>query len=195
MEEPYRLLSEYINLRGPTDESTLGRIAACFSPISFPKKKILVSEGDICHYNYFVNRGCLRFYSVNEAGVENTRYFALDSKFGTALSSFISRQPSFEFIQAVVPTEALRISRDDFYRLVEEIPIVNLIYRDILEMAYVTSQRRIYNLQGQSALERLRWLLDQQPDILSRLPSVMVASYLGVTPHTLSRLKADLYRT
>jgi CRP-like cAMP-binding protein len=195
MHDPYRNLTEYINFRGLTDDGTLACIRACFTPRSFSKKETLLTEGDVCHYNYFVNRGCLRFYSVNDAGVENTRYFALEGKFGTALSSFISREPSFEFIQAVESTEVLRISRDDFYRLVEAIPIVNLIYRDILEMAYVTSQRRIYNLQGQSALDRLRWLLQQQPDILSRLPSVMVASYLGVTPHTLSRLKAELYRT
>ncbi|MES2486135.1 MAG: Crp/Fnr family transcriptional regulator, partial [Bacteroidota bacterium] len=68
----------------------------------------------------------------------------------------------------------------------------NFIYRDILEMAYITSQKRIYGLQGGSALERLKWLMQYQPMVLSRLSNKVVASYLGITPYTLSRLKTDI---
>jgi hypothetical protein len=84
------------------------------------------------------------------------------------------------------------ISRQDFFHLVNTVPQINTIYRDILEMAYVTSQKRIYGLQGKSALEQLKWLMEYQPKILSRLSSKQVASYLGITPFTLSRLKSQL---
>ena len=66
------------------------------------------------------------------------------------------------------------------------------MYRHILEMAYIMSQERIYGFQGQSALERLKWLMDHEPKILSKLSNKVIASFLGVTPYTLSRLKSEI---
>ena len=86
----------------------------------------------------------------------------------------------------------MAISRDDFFHLVDTVPAVAKIYRLILEAAFITAQERIYGFQNLTALEKLRWLLNYQPRILSRLSGRMVASFLGVTPYTLSRLKAEL---
>lgn len=153
---------------------------------------MLLHQNSICNFNLFVNKGCLRFYSHNEEGKELTRYFAFENKFGTSLTSLISQEPSTENIQAVEKSEVLAISRKDFFMLVETTPEINLVYRDILEMAYITTTKRIYNFQGESALDRLKWLMNHQPLILARFSNKMVASYLGITPYTLSRLKADL---
>ena len=76
--------------------------------------------------------------------------------------------------------------------LVNTVPQVGLVYRQILEAAFITAQERIYGFQGLTAMEKLRWLLAYQPNILTRLSNKMVASFLGVTPFTLSRLKAEL---
>jgi CRP-like cAMP-binding protein len=89
-------------------------------------------------------------------------------------------------------SEILYINKTDFYELVKTEPSINLIYLDILEMAYVTSVKRIYNFQGEETLQRLKWLMNYQPMILSRLSNKMIASYLGITPYTLSRLKTKL---
>ena len=86
----------------------------------------------------------------------------------------------------------LYISKEDFYFLVENEPSVNKIYRNILESAYITTQRRIYDFQGTDSLERLRSLIYHQPKILSRISHKIIASYLGITHYTLSRLKAQL---
>ena len=131
-------------------------------------------------------------YHVNAEGMELTRYFAFENKFGTNLTSLIEGLPSIENLQAIEPLEVLRISKTDFFNLVESNPAINKIYRNILENAYITSQKRIYDLQGMTALDRLRWLLEQYPMILTRIPSRMIASYLGITPYTLSRLKSQL---
>lgn len=188
----YDLLFQYFHAKTGIPKESFEDVCRYFKPKRIKRKSFLLMEGEVCHFNYFVNEGCLRIFAVNEETQENTRYFAFEGKFGTALSSFIELKPSFEYIQAVEHAEVLAISRNDFYHLVDTIPAVNQIYRDILEMAYVTSQKRIYGLQGQSALERLRWMMEYQPNILSRLSNKVVASYLGVTPYTLSRLKAEL---
>lgn len=188
----YTTLFQYFTTKTGIDRTTFDTFAHRFQPRKVKRKTLLLRAGETCRYNYFVNEGCLRFYTINDNAQEATRYFAFEGKFGTALSSLIEESPSFEFIEAIEHSEVLAIQRRDFYELVETVPAVNVVYRDILEMAYITSQRRIYNLQGESALERLKWLLEYQPQILARLSSKVVASYLGVTPYTLSRLKSQL---
>ena len=188
----YDLLLRYFRSKTQITKELFDGFCHYFKPKGVKRNEFLLMEGEVCHFNFFVNKGCLRIFAMNEEAQENTRYFAFEGKFGTALSSFIEQKPSLEYIQAVEHSEVLVISRNDFYHLVNTIPQVNYIYRDILEMAYITSQQRIYGLQGQSALERLKWLMEYQPRILTRLSNKVIASYLGVTPYTLSRLKAEL---
>lgn len=156
------------------------------------RREFILLEGDVCQANYFIVQGSFRMYQINEMGQEMIRYFALENKFGTNLSSLIEGSPSIEFIQAIEPTAYFKISRGDFFHLVETSPHVNKAYRNTLENAYITSQKRIYKLQGMPALDRLKWLNEHYPGILNRIPSKMIASYLGVTPFTLSRLKSEL---
>ncbi|MDP2042079.1 MAG: Crp/Fnr family transcriptional regulator [Algoriphagus sp.] len=156
------------------------------------RNELLLREGEVCTFNLFVLSGLLRMYHIGPEGQEFTRYFAFENKFGTSLTSLIESKPSIENIQAVEKSEVLKISKVDFFNLVETVPAVNLVYRNMLEQAYITSQKRIYDFQGKSALERLKWLLSHQPGILNRIPSRLVASYLGITSYTLSRIKAEL---
>lgn len=188
----YEALFHYFSTKTDISPEEFQEITPYFHIRKVVKNEFLLMEGEVCHYNYFVRRGCLRLFSIDDLGQEHTRYFAFENKFGTALTSFIQQKASIECIQALENSEVLAIRRPDFFFLVETVPALNIIYRDILEMAYTTSQERIYNFQGKSALERLKWLLDYQPDILDRLTNQVVASYLGVTPYTLSRLKAEL---
>lgn len=192
MEAVYFKLYDYLCNRTKVEEDTFLQYCHYFKPRNFKRNETILHQNNTCNFNFFVNEGCLRFYSYNEEGKELTRYFAFENKFGTSLASLISQEPSNENIQAVEKSEVLQISRQDFFMLVETFPEINLVYRDILEMAYITTTKRIYNLQGESALDRLKWLMDYQPFILARLSNKMVASYLGITPYTLSRLKANL---
>jgi CRP-like cAMP-binding protein len=188
----YDHLFNYINSRVKLERSAFSVIADCFKAVKFNKRDYLLREGEVCNFNVFVGNGCLRLFTLNEEGEENTRHFCFEDKFGTALTSFIEQKPSFESFQAVEKTEVLIINRNDFLHKVETIPQINFIYKDMLENAYIYSQQRILGLQGDNALERIKWLMTYQPKILSRLPNKIVASYLGITPYTLSRLKSEL---
>ena len=188
----FELLYQYFQEGTNISKDRFNKISGYFKLRSLKRNEFLLRLGEICKYIYFVNSGCIRFFTTNEEGQELTRYFAFEKKFGTALTSFIKQKPSIEYMQSIMKSEVLMISRQDFYHLVEKMPEMSAVYRNILEMAYITSQERIYGFQGQSALERLRWLMAYQPKILSILPNKIIASYLGVTPFTLSRLKAEL---
>ncbi|MDC6355709.1 MULTISPECIES: Crp/Fnr family transcriptional regulator [unclassified Robiginitalea] len=188
----YSTLFNYLKEKAGVDRGEFNRFSHYFKSKRLKKNETVLREGEICKGVYFVNNGCLRFFHLNEEGKELTRYFAFEGKFGTDLTSLITNEPSKENIQSIEQSEILYIIKTDFYELVKTEPSINLIYRDILEMAYVTSVKRIYNFQGEETLERLKWLMNYQPRILSRLSNKMIATYLGITPYTLSRLKSKL---
>ena len=185
-------LHQYFKNRTIIDESTLEHICSHFTLLKTKRNQILLREGEICKDYYFVNKGCLRLFTYNSEGIETTRYFAFEGAFGTALPSLIQQTPAFEFIQTIEPSELLKISRENFYHLVDTVPQVSRVYRQILEMGFITAQKRIYGFQGFDALEKVKWVINYQPDFLLRVTNKMAASYLGLTPSTLSRIKSKL---
>lgn len=186
------LFYQYLNDKRGIDRRSIADIYKYFKVKYYKQNEFLLKAGEVCKYNYFVLSGCIRFYTLNKKGQQFTRYFAFKNKFGTALTSFIEQKPSSENIQAVNKTAVLQISYNDFFALVKANQQFALLYQDILEMAYTTSQARIYGLQSQTALERLQWLLTYQPDIFQNISSKLIATYLGITTFSLSRLKAKL---
>ncbi len=188
----HEALKSYFRERTKVSDEKLESWTPYFIEKKYKKNEFLLREGEVCKFNYFVVSGCLRLYSVNLEGLENTRYIAFEKKFGTSFTSLITGQPSPEYIQCLEKTIVLAITKDDFFLLVEKEPAINLIYRKILEAAYITTQKRIYDFQGSDSLNRLKWLLEKHPTILSRLSNKIIASYLGISQYTLSRLKASL---
>ncbi len=186
------LLYKYLHEKTCLDRNSFLNLSKFFKLKRYKKNEVVLKAGEVCKYNYFVVSGCLRFYTINKKSHQFTRYFAFENKFGTALTSLIEQKPSLENIQAIDKTTLLQISYEDFFRLVATNKFMALLYQNILEMAYSTSQTRIYSLQSETALERLKWLLNYQPDIFKRISSKLIATYLGITTYSLSRLKAEL---
>jgi len=188
----YRQLENYFKARTEIDDKTLSYISSYFKFKKTKRNEFLLKEGEICKHYYFVNKGCIRLFNVNKEGEEGTRYFHFENAFGTALSSLINQKTAFEFMQTIEPSELLIINRDDYFHLVETVPQFAFVYRQILELAFIKSQERIYCFQGLEAIEKVRWVLTNQTKWLTRLSNKMVASYLGLTPQTLSRLKSKI---
>ncbi|SIO02999.1 Crp/Fnr family transcriptional regulator [Algoriphagus halophilus] len=190
--KPFDQLVAYIKELHTIEEEEIDLILSKFSHQKLKRNQILVREGEPCNFNYFVLNGSLRLYKIKEDGQELIRYFALENKFASNLTSLITNEISQEYIQSNETSEILAIHKIDFYNLVEVSPAMNKVYRNILENAYITSQKRIYNFQGMEAIERLKWAVKYNPNLLSRIPNKMIASYLGITPFTLSRIKSKI---
>lgn len=174
------------------DEQTLDEICSHFKPLKTKRNEMLLLQGEVCKHYYFVNKGCLRLFTVNKEGVEGTRYFAFEGAFGTALPSLIEQTPAFEYVQTIEKSELLAISRDSFFHLVDTVPQFAFIYRKILEASFITAQKRIYGFQGLDGLEKVKWVMEYNPKLLTRVSNKLAASFLGLTPSTLSRLKSQL---
>ncbi|WP_277014819.1 Crp/Fnr family transcriptional regulator [Flavobacterium lindanitolerans] len=185
-------LSRYIQEIITISDTELKTVMAYFKTLKVKKNEFLVNQGESSQRTFFVGKGCLRIFFLTEDGQEATRYFAFENQFATALTSFITENPSAEFIQAVEATELLYISHDDFYHLLEIIPEWEKFYRSYLEKAYVNNTNRLMSFITMNARERYRQLLNQDPIIVKRLPNKMVASYLNISQETLSRLKSKV---
>ncbi|MES2690255.1 MAG: Crp/Fnr family transcriptional regulator [Bacteroidota bacterium] len=166
------------------------KIRERFIKISVKKNEVLLKEGEVAGSLYFILKGVVRTYYLTAHGSEKTRYIGFEGSFITGLASFISRKPSFEWVDVLEDTELLVISHADFYALTDEIEQLNKHYRYFIEQAYIHQNHKVESLVTQSARQRYENLLKEKPHFIQRLSNKVLASYLDVTPETLSRLKA-----
>ena len=183
-------LSEYISkiifLNGEQMELALSH----FKYATFKKNEFLVNEGEVSQHINYVVKGCLRILFIKEDGQEITRHLAFEDQFATGLASFITNTPSVEYIQAMEDTLVLRISRKDFYYLLNILPAWEKFYRNYLEFAYINNLQIFQREITKDAELRYKELLDRNPEVVMRLSNKVVASYLNMSPETLSRVKS-----
>ncbi|OYQ38052.1 hypothetical protein CHU92_06800 [Flavobacterium cyanobacteriorum] len=153
------------------------------------KNELLVLKDEVCRHTFFVCQGSVRAYFITDEGQKATRYIALENQFITTIHSFISQAPTNEYIQAVENSVLLSISYTDFKKLVAETTLAKNLYIKQLEVAYVTNHWRLESFLKMTAGQRYGFLLKTNPAIIQRLSNRIVASYLGITQESLSRLK------
>jgi len=158
------------------------------------KHGFLLQQGEICHNTFFVEKGLLRMYSSDKNGKEHIIQFAPENWLIGDRSSLYFNEKSSYFIEAVEDSEVLFLNPDFFSKLLEEFP--NSIERnDLIIQKHVKSlQDRINSLLGETAEERYMKFTKMYPDLLMRVPQWMIASYLGITPESLSRVRKELAR-
>ncbi|MGZ3819461.1 MAG: Crp/Fnr family transcriptional regulator [Mucilaginibacter sp.] len=156
---------------------------------SVSKDHLLVRESSVSNYIYFVEKGIARiFYHKN--GKEVTEWIAMDEQFFLSLSSFYMRTPSRLIIQTLEPSEIYGIHHNDLMSLVDKYRDVERLLRNMMTGGFIMSQQRMFSMQFESAQQRYKMLLETQPSIIQRVPLSHIASFLGITPETLSRIRA-----
>jgi CRP-like cAMP-binding protein len=159
--------------------------------LSFLKNEVLLGFEENCHYLYFVDKGFLRGYYYLDAK-EITTWFSQEGEFATCFYAFISRKPSVESIQAIEDTTVTRISYEALQEVYRLFPETERVGRLITEAYYLKLEERFLSIQFKSAKERYQHLLDTKPSLLHRAALGQIASYLGISQETLSRMRADL---
>lgn len=158
------------------------------------KGSFLLNEGEICTDTFFVNKGLLRMYSIDKNGKEHILHFAPENWILVDRSSLYLNQPSDYYIDAVEDTEVLILSPEYFDFLGEKQPSVISKQNSLLHIHISSLQKRITQLLGATAEERYLDFLKTYPNIFERVPQWMVASYLGITPESLSRVRKELVK-
>lgn len=183
-------LLAYFEQMMPLDGEEKERVTAGFHPRLFRKRQFLLQEGDICMHMFFVVRGCLRMYRIDEKGNTHVLQFAAENYWIQDLGSFHGQKPSTLNIDALEDTVVLQIKRADLIDMYVETPKFNRIFRVLIENSFVRLQERLLQNISSTAEERYDSFVTIYPHLLNRLSQVQIAAYLGITPEFLSRLRS-----
>ncbi len=156
---------------------------------SFKKGDFIVREGSICNYVSFINHGLCRVYYLVD-GKEKIVKFTNESEYVSDYESFLTQKPALTFVQALEDTEVVDISYPDLQMLYQKIPEANILGRMIAEQLFLFTCNNNRAGVKESILQRYTNLIINQPWLLQRVPQYMIASYLGITPEALSRIKS-----
>jgi len=167
----------------------LDKLAVALVPFKLKKGEKLVNRGEVCNYIYFIEKGMARqfYFKYNK---DLTEHFSYEGDMLTCIESFLLRQPSQLMIETLENTASWGISYKDWTQLTDESKEINMLYRSILEYSLILSQRKADMLRLEPAHVRYNRLLENHPQILQRAPLVHIASFLQMTPETLSRVRS-----
>ena len=153
------------------------------------KRQFIVQPNYVCSHQTYVLQGALRAYFVNREGVEHTIQFAIEDWFISDFNSYISQTPASLFVEALEDSIVQQIAFEDVERLCGENPKFERFFRLVAQKSFAFSQRRVLSNLGKSAEERYIEFQNLYPSIVQRVPQYMLASYLGMSPEFLSKIR------
>jgi len=191
MQKPTDLLFKTIQSVVPVSENELDEFADRFQVVSLKTDDYFAKEGEPSNRIGFIQKGMIRHFYVNDEE-ETTRWVSLEGEFIAVLSSFILQKPSNHYLQAIVPTELLVISKSDFDQMYRTSNMVQQLWLRVIEMTCLGFEDRIYQQLSADAEKRYLYMMKMWPQIIKNVPQKYIASMMGIKPESLSRLRAKL---
>ncbi|WP_109830059.1 Crp/Fnr family transcriptional regulator [Reichenbachiella versicolor] len=186
-------LIEYINTYTSFNEEEVEALRGTFTVKTFDKKEVIFRAGKVSNELYFVTKGCVRLFYIAD-GIDKTAFFYTEGQFICAGESYTYNVPAIESYEAVEPSEILVFSKAAIEKLTLKVPKMEIIARVAVENELITSQKVIASFVTKSPEERYIDLLEKQKQLFQRVPQQYIASFLGVSPETLSRIKARVHK-
>lgn len=163
-----------------------------FLPKKLRRRHFILQEGEISKYSIFVEKGILRTYTIDEKGNEHTLQLASEGWWAADLYSFLTNEPSHFYIEALEDCELFLITKPSWDELMDKVPAFERYFRILIQNNLVSTQRRLMGSLSQTAEEKYLHLAASYPNLLQRVPQTIIASFLGITPETLSRIRSQL---
>lgn len=188
----FQRLSQNINEHISLTEEEFNFCKTLFFPKKLRKKQYLLQEGDVCKYVLFVEKGILRTYATDEKGNEHILSFAMEGWWTADLYSFLTDEPSLYNIEALENCELLLLTKSSWNILLEKIPAFERYFRIIIQNNLIAMQRRLLGSMSETAEEKYTKFIATFPTCIQRVPQHMIASYLGISRETLSRIRSKI---
>ena len=188
----FELLYKKIQEKVTLTEDEFNYCKTLFLPKKLRKRQYLLQEGDVCKYQAFVEKGILRSYTIDEKGNEHILQFASEGWWMADLSSFLTGEPSVFNMDALEDAELLLITKASWELLLQKIPKLEHYFRILIQNHLISTQKRLMQSLSEQAEERYIRFTKTYPDCMQRVPQHMIASYLGISRETLSRIRKQL---
>jgi CRP-like cAMP-binding protein len=156
------------------------------------KRQFFLQEGDVCKYAGFITKGCLKTYSIDKNGDEHVFQIAIEGWWVSDMYSHLTGEPATFTIEALEECELLILDLEARETIFKQIPNYERFHRILLERNYLATQRRVNSMLSSSAEERYLAFINKYPQIVQRVPQLVIASYLGIAPESLSRIRKHL---
>jgi CRP-like cAMP-binding protein len=190
----FEIFQKYLTDKIELSNTELELIQSVCKEKKLRKKQFLSQEGEVWHYNAFICRGLVKTFSIAENGAEHIISFAPEHHWTGDRESLINGTASRLNIDAIEPTELILIEKTDFEKLCAEIPQLNHLVNQLIQKSFIVSQGRILANISFTAEEKYENFLAKYPNIVNRIPQHMIASYIGITPETLTRLRRNMVK-
>lgn len=187
----FDIFLKYLTDKIALSEQEIQLIESVCTSKKLRKKQFLLQEGEVWHYNAFICRGLVKTFSIAENGTEHIMSFAPENYWTGDRESLINGTPSRLNIDAIEPTELIIIEKSDFEKICADIPQLNQLMNQIIQKSFIVSQNRILANISFTAEEKYQNFLEKYPHIVNRIPQHMIASFIGITPETLTRLRRN----
>lgn len=175
----------------PLTEEEVELVSSKFQPRLYRKRQFILQEGDVCNVFNFVVSGCLRMYKIDESGSTHIIQFAIENWWISDMGSFYSMKPSEMCIEAVEDTTVLQIKHDDLLELYKKTTKLDRLFRVLVEKSLIGMQQRLLQNLSSDARVRYETFLKQYSTLSNRIPNTYIASYLGITPEFLSKIRNE----
>ena len=185
-------LIEYFKFCFPLSTAECSQVSLLFTERNVKRRAYILQQGDVCKHFTFVVSGCFKLYAMDNAGKEHNLQFVAENDWVTDLASFYSEQPARVYIEAVETSVILQIRHDDLLTLYLNYHKFDRNFRIIIERKYIELQDRVLQNISAPAEERYKNFVKRYPHLMQRLPGTQIASYIGITPEFLSKIRKDL---
>ncbi|WP_317898076.1 Crp/Fnr family transcriptional regulator [Aurantibacillus circumpalustris] len=156
------------------------------------RKQFILQENDVCKHYTFVASGLLKMYAVDKSGVEHNLQFAAENEWISDIGSLHSEKPSRLYIEAIEPSTIIQIEKSNLLYLYTNFPKFDRNFRVITENKFIELENRVLQNISSTAEERYQTFLECYPKLSNRLPNTQIASYLGITPEFLSKIRNNI---
>jgi CRP-like cAMP-binding protein len=185
----FKVFTSYITAKIDLSPDELALIRSLSIPRKLKKRQYLLQEGDVCRHAIFIAKGLFRNYRVSDDGTEHSLCFATENGWCTDWESYSEETPAKTNMVALEDSDVLLWTKANFERLIREIPAMGKFFESFVSKSLSIQQSRLYLHISQSTEEKYEYFVKNEPELHARVPLHMIASYLGVTRETLSRVR------
>ena len=188
----FEAINKYVTKRIVTSPEELNLFNTILQYKKVPKKTYLLQEGEICRFEAYINKGCVRTYYINENGIEVTLQFAIEDWWVSDITSFHEQKPSRMFIETLEDCELLMLTPESKEQLLQKAPCFERMFRIMVQRNLSALQERLFKTIVTTAVDKYLDFIERYPTIPQRVAQHYIASYLGFTPEFLSKVRTKL---